>query len=458
MSTAAARKRLFAVAASNGPATTVQATNPTEILAVMRDWKKCPSPVRPMGSGSSTTRCVTANGGTQLDLSPMNRVLKIDADTVTVQPGISLPELAQILSEEGLELIGGFDLAGRTVGGAVCAAGLEASMAGDVGQFASHVVQMKVLSPNGKKFVVNDKTKSLLALMRLSYGLLGVVYEITLRVRPIQGFSVQTAKVSFKDFAKLGAKLPTAKAGVKLYLLPFRDRIYFELRRPAAEGDPGKKFAWRFKEWAVYSALPEAARGIAKAVPIRGLRYPLIDSLSTVAQSLVNNALVRSGSNSVEQSGRFKTLGAKTRFTYTTWAFPAAEFANTVLAYKLFCKEHYARTGFRCELPAVSYRLNRDRCALLSPSFDSPLFTISPLSTQVEGWDEFVLDYAEFAGLHHGVPFFNQSRGASAEIVAQRYGSRLTFFNKVRRELDPQDRLLNQYFGTYFPAEHHPAA
>jgi FAD/FMN-containing dehydrogenase len=107
--------------------------------------------------------------------------LKIDQDTVTVQPGISLPDLAEVLSEEGLELIGGFDLASRTVGGAVCAAGLEASMAGDAGQFAAHVAQLKVLSPNGKKFVVSEKTKSLLALMRLSYGLLGVVYEITLR-------------------------------------------------------------------------------------------------------------------------------------------------------------------------------------------------------------------------------------------------------------------------------------
>ncbi len=253
------------------------------------DAKRYPSPVRPVGSGSSTTRCVTANGGTQLDLSTMNRVLKIERDRVTVQPGISLTELADVLSDEGLELVGGFDIATRTVGGAVSAAGLEASMAGDVGQFASHVVQLKVLSPNGKKFVVSEKTKSLLALMRLSYGLLGVIYEVTLRVRPVQGFAVQTAKVSFKDFGQLGPKLIGATAGVKLYLLPFRDRIYLELRRPAAEADPGRKFAWRLKDWAVYTALPGAVHSIGMAMPIRQLRYPLIDSLSEVAQSLVNN-------------------------------------------------------------------------------------------------------------------------------------------------------------------------
>ncbi len=453
MSTAVARKRNQgpATLASSGPAQTVQVSSLSEIQPVLMDWRRYPAPVRPIGSGSSTTRCITANGGTQLDLSAMNRVLKIEADRVTVQPGISLPDLAEILSEEGLELIGGFDLANRTVGGAVCAAGLEASMAGDVGQFASHAIQLKVIAPNGKKFVVSEKTKSLLALMRLSYGLLGVVYEITLRVRPVQGFSVQTAKTSFKDFGNLGAKLLAASAGVKLYLLPFRDRICLELRQPAAEADPGRKFAWRLKDWAVYSALPGAARSLGRAMPIRQLRYPLIDSLSEVAQSLVSGGLARNGSNAVEQTGRYRMLGGKGRFTYTTWGFPANEFPNTVLAYKVFCKEHYARTGFRCDMPTVGFRLNRDRSALLSPSFDAPIFTLSPLSTQDEGWDDFVFDFAEFAARHRGIPFFNHTRNATPAHVARTYGTRLTFFDKVRRELDPDDRLVNQYFQTYLP-------
>jgi FAD/FMN-containing dehydrogenase len=451
MNTAVARKRSAAPApTSTGPAVTIQANTPREVLQVLSDWKRYPAPVRPMGSGSSMTRCVTANGGTQLDLSGMNRVLKIDQDTVTVQPGISLPALADELAEEGLELIGGFDLASGTVGGAVCAPGLEASMAGDVGQFAAHAVQLKVLSPGGKRFVVSDKTKSLLALMRLSYGLLGVIYEITLRVRPIQAFAVQAAKVSFKDFGKLADMLLGGSTGVKLYLLPFRDHIHIELRKHAAEGDPGKRFAWRVRDWAVNSAVPEAARSLGVALPIRQLRYPLIDRLSEAAQSLTGGAFVKTGSNSAEQSGRYRVGGR--RFSYTTWAFPAKEFANTVLAYKLFCKEHYARTGFRCDMPGVSFKINRDRSALLSPSFDTAMFTISPLSTQAEGWDDFVFDFAEFAATHHGVPLFNQTRNATPELVTQRYGSRLAFFNKVRRELDPNDRMLNQYFGAYFPA------
>jgi hypothetical protein len=380
----------------------------------------------------------------------MNRVLRIDRDTVTVQPGISLPDLADILSDSGKELIGGFDLAHRSVGGAVCGAGLEASLAGDVGQFAAHAVQLKIVSPMGRKFVVNDKSKSLMGVLRLSYGLLGVVYEITLRIRPVRGFAVQTARTGFKEFAKLGSRVAEAGSGVKLYLLPFRDRVYFELRRPAADSDPGKKFAWRLKDWAVYTALPGAARSIAKAVPIRQLRYPLIDGLSTVTQSIMNNVLVRTGSNAVEQSGRFHSLAARNRFTYCTWAFPAVEFGQTALAYKLFCKEHYARTGFRCDMPTIGFRLNEDKSSLLSPSFDGPMITLSPLSTQGDGWDDFVFDFSEFAEQHCGVPFFNQTRNVSATVATQRFGRRLAFFNKVRHELDPHDRMLNQFFATYF--------
>jgi hypothetical protein len=434
---------------SSGPAQVAKPSSPSDIAAVLRNWQRYPTPVRAMGSGSSTTRCVLAQGGTLLDLSDMNRVLSIDEETVTVQPGITLPALAEVLSEQGLELIGGFDLANRTVGGAVCAAGVEACVTGDAGQFAAHVVKMKVVSPTGKKFVVSEKTKTLLGVLRLSYGLLGVVYEVTLRVRPVQGFSVQTAKVGFADFRKLAPTLAGAGSGIKLFVLPFRDRIYIELRRPAPEGTPGRKFAWRLKDWACYSALPDAARSLARAVPIRQLRYPLIDSLSEATQSLVNNALVRSGSNSVEQSGRFRTSSTNSRFSYCTWAFPAAGFGAVMVKYQELCRRHYERSGFRCDMPAVGFRLNQDRSALLAPSFDQPMFTISSLSTQTQGWADFLLELAEFAEPHGGVPFFNQTQGATSELVAQRFGTRLAFFRKVRRELDPDDRLLNQFFATY---------
>ena len=271
-----------------------------------------------------------------------------------------------------------------------------------------------------------------------------------MRVRPIRSFEIRTAKIGFRDFRKLAPRLANAGSGVKLFLLPFRDRIYIELRSPTQDSAPGRKFAWRLKDWACYSALPDAARSLARVVPIKQLRYPLIDSLSQAAQSLVSNALTHSGSNSVEQSGRFKKLKTKDHFTYCTWAFPAAKFGAIAYAYQDLCKRHYERSGFRCDVPAIGFRLNQDRSALLAPSFDEPMFTISALSTQPgSAWKDFLLELSYFGEKHCGVPFFNQTEGVTAELISKRFGKRLTFFRKTRRQLDPHDRMLNQFFAAY---------
>ena len=430
------------------PAENIQPATPNELATVLSDRARFPSPVRAVGANSSTTRCTAAIGGTLIDMSGMNRILRLTDTEVTVQPGISLPELAEALAEKGLELAGGFDLAHRSVGGAVCAAGLEAAVPADGGQLATHAMRMKLITPQGRKISVGEKSRDLLSVLRLSYGLLGVIYEVTLRVRPIRGFSVYSNKLEFESFARTLPQILAANAGVRLCMLPFRNRIYVEMRRAGSKA-AGHRLSWRFRDWACYSALPDLARSMARTVPFRKLRYPLIDGFSEATQTLVSNTLSKAGSNSAEQSGRFRKLDLNKRFTYTTWAFPAAGFDVVAMAYRDFCTEYYQRTGFRCDMPTIGFRLNHDRSALLSPSFDGPLFTLSPLCVAAEEWEDFVLDFADFAESHGGVPLFNQTKGATSELVSRTFAKRLGFFNKVRKQLDPHDRLLNQYFAAY---------
>ena len=56
-------------------------------------------------------------------MTNLDRVFLVDSinQTVTVEAGIRVEALIQILAEDGLELLGGFDLQGRTVGGAIAA-------------------------------------------------------------------------------------------------------------------------------------------------------------------------------------------------------------------------------------------------------------------------------------------------------------------------------------------------
>ncbi len=90
-----------------------------------------------------------------------------------------------------------------------------------------------------------------------------------------------------------------------------------------------------------------------------------------------------------------------------------------------------------------------DQTALLSPSFDGPMFALSLRSTNTGGWDDFLLDFARIAARFDGVPLFNQTCGFEPEQVRQAYGKRLERFRAMRRKLDAQNRLLNQFFAEH---------
>jgi hypothetical protein len=101
-------------------------------------------------------------------------------------------------------------------------------------------------------------------------------------------------------------------------------------------------------------------------------------------------------------------------------------------------------------MPTVGFRLCRDQSALLSPSFDEPMFVLRAVSTQTRGWEDFAIDFGEFAQHWGGVPFFNQTRGLTPAYANQVFGTRLDFFRRMRRRIDPENRMMNPFLLQYF--------
>jgi FAD/FMN-containing dehydrogenase len=405
-------------------------------------------PIRPRGAGTAATDCHRTNAGSILHMSGVDRVIRVDIEsfTVTVEAGLRLQTLVDTLAEDGLELVGGFELQGRTVGGAI-AAPCFGPCIGDTGSyFSSHVVAMKIITASGKFLTIDASQKNLLAAFRMSFGLLGIIYEATLRVRPIQTFTASHRRVSIDKFASVVDTLSLSDVGFKFYLMPYRDRVYLDLRRYDAE--PGNSYAapWKLKDWGESTVLPHVFKSLNRIVPIDSVKYRLIDSISEATQGLVNSRLVQSGSNAVSQSGQKRI----TRNTYySTWCFPAANFSVIALAYREFCTATLANTQYRCDLPAVGYRLNQDSSTPLSPSYDETMIALTTASTQSKGWENFVIDLAEFAEKWGGTPLISQSRALRAENVIQTYSNRLDLFRRLRRQLDPEDRLLSPFLAQF---------
>jgi FAD/FMN-containing dehydrogenase len=188
---------------------------------------------------------------------------------------------------------------------------------------------------------------------------------------------------------------------------------------------------------------------VGKLVPIGRIRDPLIDGFSEATQMLVNTRFVDAGSNAMEQTGRFRKVGAESRIKSCTWLYPADRFGAMIYSFREFARRHCEVAGYRCNLPAVAYRIPKDRASLLSPSYDGPMFALSLRSTNTDGWEDFLLDFAKISARFGGVPLLNQTRGFTAEQVQEAYGRRIERFRAMRRKLDPQNRLLNQFFAEH---------
>src|SRR6202007_1756199 len=84
------------------PAVIVQANSVDDIVAVLKDPVKYPSPVRAVGSNHSTAPCGVADGGTLIQMR-MNRILNIGGNQMTVEADAVHLDMAEALEAQNLQ-------------------------------------------------------------------------------------------------------------------------------------------------------------------------------------------------------------------------------------------------------------------------------------------------------------------------------------------------------------------
>ena len=332
----------------------VQPKSAEDLVNILKDANHYPSPLRPVGSGSSVTRGGQTSSGTLVDMTRLDKILAVKDDTVIVQAGVRLRDLAEYLAADNMELVGGCQDPDRTVGGAVSSASLGARLPGDGSQLASTVCQITLINGDGRRVEVAENLRDLLALIRMSYGLLGIIYSVTLRIRPIRCYSISTSKVDFPEFVNLLPTLMDADAAVCATLFPFKNSVHIELRYPSEGEQQAMMLPRKLRDWATHSVLPKLVRSVNKAISVKQIRGSVIDTVTEATHSL--NRFAEAGSNSAEQTGRFKRLVLDEQPESCVWFFPIAQFARAVLAYQRMCELHFKKTGFKLVYFSLRYR------------------------------------------------------------------------------------------------------
>ena len=179
-----------------------------DLQRIVSDQERYPAPVRAKGSHHSTTRCIVAEGGTVCDLSGMNRILKIDKEnlSVTMEAGVLLIDAAKTLEKEGLQFYTNLELGNLTMGSGATGGTKDASYYAngewEFGQVCSYCIGMKTVQPDGSILeVTEDSDPELLSAMRTGYGMIGIAYEVTFRVKPISAMAMDHESFTVDEFA-----------------------------------------------------------------------------------------------------------------------------------------------------------------------------------------------------------------------------------------------------------------
>ena len=419
-----------------------------DIVEIVTDQVRFPTPVRPAGSMHSTARMNGDDeGGTMVDMKAMNRILHFTDDTATVEAGVTHEQLAKALKARGLQPYITTEIGNTTMAAMACAATKDSSFPNGFGQVSSYVVGVRYVTPQGEiRELTEAENGQELQIFRSSYGLFGIVFEVTIKVRPTTALSVRHYSLSLENFRKFFPIYKARGFAVMYYIFPYAKRVVVELRKDNPDAEPKSRMTWAYRNrfWRKYA--PAIALWIDKRI-----KNP---KWHASAQSAFFYALrqlmvwwVRSDRTWPHaQIIDYPRNPGETKYLFSMWSFREGNFFDILEQYCDFCIAYEAQTGFRCNLPSVGYAIARDCEALLSYTWEGPGMSIDPASTGGAAWEAFLHAYNNFCNERRGIPLFNQTPFLTRDMVARAFGPRLKKFADVRQAIDPEERLLDQHF------------
>jgi len=422
-----------------------------EIQSILKDTVTYPSPVRAKGSYHSLTPCASTDG-TMLDMTQMTQVLSIDTvnNTFTAQAGLQIIDASKALRQHDLQFKTNIEIGNMTLGAAACNHSKDALDGIEFGQMSSYVIDIKWVTPSGDLAEASQAdTPDLLRLARSSYGLVGVVYEVTFQVEPIQAlhFTYTPRPVDQLTQAEVDTFLDTSEG---LICWTVNRTCVFQCRQQVKE--PGifatllanaRRMLWNFGD-------AHAGHLIDQFLKDQTLRDAVQNADFDVTNFLYSTLHLFGGITLLapDKIIDYRNTPDSARYAFTFWAFPRAQWLDTLRAYLDFADQYFQTTGFRCNMPLGAYHIRLDTSSILSYTHDQEIFSIDPIhaSTDDTVWHAFLQAFNDFAAQRNGIPLLNQSPFITAQHVQAAYGQRWTDFAQWVKTSDPTGRMLNPFF------------
>jgi FAD/FMN-containing dehydrogenase len=404
-----------------------------------------------MGSYHSLTPCVSSPG-TIVDMKGLNKIVRIDAEkmTFTAQAGVEMIEAAEALRKLKLQFMLNIEIGNMTLGSAACCHTKDALDGVGFGQVNSFVTGVKWVGPAGTLEEASEtKNPELLPLIRASYGLAGIVYEVSFKIKPLEivRFDYEVLDVAAVTQDHVSQVIASNECmvcwtvGHKL-VIQTRNRAT-ELRHDLLA--EARRFGWSF-----------LGAFAGRAIRQTGVSTELTNAVEDLGAGIelgFYKLLSATGGFTLYDPDKminYSRTPASGRYAFTFWAFPRQDWVKNLKDYVEFAARYFAAHGFRCNMPLGSYFIRQDSSSLLSYTHDGDTISLDPIHAPGDrdkaAWDQFLRAFNEWASARGGIPLLNQSPFVTKQQVVAAYGDRWKKLSDWVRTADPDGRMVSPFF------------
>jgi FAD-linked oxidoreductase len=391
--------------------------------------------VKVAGAGHSFTD-IACTDGLMLDLSRMNRVLRVEGEQVTVEAGITIRELGPALAERGLALENQGDVDAQTIAGAISTA-----THGTGGRFAnisSQVTGVRLVTASGEVMEIGgaggdgraagEGSPDDLLAARVSLGALGAISAVTLRCVPAFTIHRVDRPLPLDDVLARLEEHVDSNDHFELFVFPYtRTALTLTSQRTDREPRPAGRVQVLLRDVLLENAALEAACRTGRRVPALIPR--------------VNRALVRamSPTEHLDASHRVYANRRTVRFTEMEYAVPRERTAEALERVLALIERRRIKVGFPIEVRVVA-----PDDALLSTAQGRPTGYIAVHQYRGMEFESYFRGVETIMDEYEGRPHWGKRHYQSAATLRPRYPG-FDRFVAVRDRLDPERKFENDY-------------
>ena len=329
------------------------------------------------------------------------------------QAGVRVSTLVKALAERGQELPLTPEMGEISLGAMAVTTLPQASYGDGMAQLSSCVTEMKLITPQGKQMIVTERERDLMRVLRSSFGLLGIVHEVVLRVRPLTPVKIDYQVMTLKEFTLAVCRHGQVRpARCVCMSRPSTTGSRVERRTLDESAAISRSGIWQIKQSVMRNVLPAFGSTVGSVLAAPGLR--------TAVLSGMHRALGGRQPRRRDVFARVDARHAERGLEGAPYLQPVGFSARPIIrkllgAYFAFCKSYYKQHRYRGNVVSGASRLHQDRGSLFSASYSGPMFTLEPSSTRRAGLGRLPDRFQRFRlRAWRGTPTFNQTPCAAA--------------------------------------------